>query len=193
MHSSTIINTYLASSIKAIESIQVQADTIIRLAHAASEILMNGGCIYWAGNGGSAADAQHLAAELVGRFEIDRAPLKSVAITTDTSVITAIGNDFGYKQIFSRQIRALVSEKDLVIFISTSGKSENILEGLKVAESIGCKTSVFTGKSKIECDYLININADRTCHVQEGHIAVGQLFCMLVEIEMEKNLNDSGK
>lgn len=193
MQSLPIIENYLSGSINAIKSINEQADMIFELAQAASEVLIKGGCIYWAGNGGSAADAQHLAAELVGRFEIDRIPLKSIAITTDTSTLTAIGNDFGFKQIFSRQIRALVNRNDLIIFISTSGKSENILEGLKTAKSIGCKTAVFTGKSRIKCDYLINIDADRTCHIQEGHITVGQLFCMLVETEMEKNCDDNNK
>lgn len=185
MKSSKIVNSYIDGTVNALESIKKQSQTILELSQNMVEVLKCGGCIYWVGNGGSAADAQHLAAELVGRFEINRKPLKSIALTTDTSILTSIGNDFGFEQIFSRQIKALVNENDLVVFISTSGKSKNIIEGLMVAQNIGCKTAVFTGPKNIECDFIINIQSDRTCHIQEGHIAAGQLLCMLVESELQ--------
>jgi D-sedoheptulose 7-phosphate isomerase len=146
-----------------------------------TDVLTNGGTIFWAGNGGSAADCQHLAAELVGRFEKDRQPLKSIALTTDTSILTAIGNDFGFNQIFARQIRALVKSSDLIVFISTSGKSKNILEGILVAKEIGCKTAIFTGKNNVDVTFQVNITQERTCHIQEGHIVVGQLLCSIIE------------
>jgi|688.fasta_scaffold243654_2 D-sedoheptulose 7-phosphate isomerase len=182
-----VIKSYLAGSVKAIESISNKSDTILGLVRAMCDVLRSGGCIYWVGNGGSAADAQHLAAELVGRFEIDRKPLKSIALTTDTSILTAIGNDFGYEQVFSRQIEAVVNKNDLIVFISTSGKSKNIVEGLREAKRIGCKTAIFTGRNKVVSDFSINIEEDRTCHIQEGHIVTGQLICMMVEIELQKS------
>jgi D-sedoheptulose 7-phosphate isomerase len=172
---------YLFDSSHAIGSLASQQSVILELVASINRVISNKGCIFWAGNGGSAADAQHLAAELVGRFEVEREPIKSIALTTDSSVITAVGNDFGFDKIFSRQISGLVSENDLIIFITTSGKSKNILNGLKIAQEIGCKTAVLTGKAKLDCDYLINVNSSQTCHIQEAHITAGQLICKFVE------------
>jgi D-sedoheptulose 7-phosphate isomerase len=182
-------NQYITDSIEAISSLRTQEQRILDLSQVMAEILRKGGCIYWAGNGGSAADSQHLAAELVGRFEIERRPLRSIALTTDSSVLTAVGNDYGFEEIFARQIRAHVKSEDLVIFISTSGKSQNILRGLDACKSMGIVTAVLTGKSSVECDYLISVNSERTCHIQEAHIVIGQLLCSLVEQQQEK-LND---
>lgn len=193
MDSKSILENYVTESTKAIGSITNQFDKIIELVRAIVEVLSNGGCIFWVGNGGSAAEAQHLSAELVGRFEINRKPLKSLAITTDTSVLTAIGNDFGFEEVFKRQIEALVSKRDLVVFISTSGKSLNIIEGLRQARKVGCKTAALTGRYTLDCDYSIEIDSPRTCHIQEGHLVVGQLVCSLIEIEIRKKSSDYNK
>ena len=182
-----LINKYLDESKKAIESLRSQTETIIGLSKAIFNTLHTGGCIFWIGNGGSAADAQHLAAELIGRFEVNRDPLKSIALTTDTSVLTAISNDFGFENVFARQVKALASNRDLLICISTSGKSLNVINAIKVANEIGCKTAFLTGKTSVQADYVINIDANRTCHVQEGHITCGQLLCSLTELLIQKS------
>lgn len=181
------IDDYVNASKSAIESLRNQTATLIDLANEMVRTLTTGGCIFWIGNGGSAADAQHLAAELVGRFELNREPLKSIALTTDTSAITAISNDFGFEQVFARQVKALLSKQDLLICISTSGTSKNITEAIKIANEIGCKTAFFTGRLKVQADFVINIESDRTCHIQEGHITCGQLLCSMID----SLLNDS--
>lgn len=177
----TFIENYITQSISAINSLHSQAATIDELSQEMVKTLKRGGCIFWIGNGGSAADAQHLAAELVGRFELNREPLKSIALTTDSSVLTAISNDFGFENVFTRQVKALVSKHDLLVCISTSGTSPNILSALSIAKNIGCKTAFLTGKNSVQADFVINIKADRTCHIQEGHITCGQLLCSLIE------------
>jgi len=145
--------------------------------------------IFWMGNGGSASDAQHLAAELVGRFELNRAPIASIALNTDTSIITAIANDFGYDEIFSRQVLALGSEGDVCVGISTSGKSKNVIKGLQVAQSIGIKTVSLVGDNTeflLDCsDFVISVPSNRTCHIQESHIAIGQALCGHLELRLE--------
>jgi D-sedoheptulose 7-phosphate isomerase len=184
---SVLIDNYLEGSMSAIKSLQNQTVTLVELADEMARTLTAGGCIFWIGNGGSAADAQHLAAELVGRFELNREPLKSIALTTDTSAITAISNDFGFEQVFARQVKALISEKDLLICISTSGTSKNITNALTTANEIGCKTAFLTGRLSVQADFVINIDSDRTCHIQEGHITCGQLLCSMID----SLLNDS--
>ena len=149
------------------------------------ETLENGGTVFWCGNGGSASDSQHLAAELVGRFKINRKPLRSVALTTDTSVITATGNDYGFENVFKRQIQALGRPGDLVVGISTSGSSPNVVSAIIEARKMEIRTIAFTGKKKsplwMEADIFIAIPSEETSHIQEGHIAVGQLICGIVE------------
>ncbi len=150
-----------------------------------ADSLIAGGKILWFGNGGSAADAQHLAAELVGRFRSDRRALPSLALTTDTSVLTALGNDYGYDSIFSRQIEALCHPGDVAVGITTSGKSANVLRGLTQARHVGAVTIAFTGRSGLAIegasDWTIPVPVNETSHVQEAHIVVGQLLCQLVE------------
>ena len=150
--------------------------------------LQNKKTIFWFGNGGSASDAQHLAAELVGRFELNRPPISSVALTTDTSILTSIGNDFGFKQIFVRQIEALGKQGDICVGITTSGKSENVILGLKQAKAQGLITVALTGQFVDELsefsDYVISAPSLRTCHIQESHIAIGQALCGLIEKKM---------
>jgi D-sedoheptulose 7-phosphate isomerase len=177
----TSIDNYINASKSSIESLRNQSATLIELADEMVRTLTIGGCIFWIGNGGSAADAQHLAAELVGRFELNRKPLKSIALTTDTSAITAISNDFGFEQVFARQVKALMSKQDLLICISTSGTSKNINNALNAAKEIGCKTVFFTGRLKVQADFVINIDSDKTCHIQEGHITCGQLLCSIID------------
>jgi D-sedoheptulose 7-phosphate isomerase len=143
---------------------------------------------FWCGNGGSAADSQHLAAELVGRFKKDREPLSSIALTTDTSVITCVSNDYSYDSIFSRQIEALCRPGDILIGITTSGNSANIRKAFESAKKNDVKTISFLGKDGGSCknltDYSILIPSNDTARIQEMHILVGHILCELVEKEM---------
>ncbi len=158
------------------------------IAHAAEKIinsLRSGGTVFWCGNGGSASDSQHLNAELIGRFEKDRAPLKSFALTTDTSVITALSNDYDYDLIFKRQLEALGKEGDILVSISTSGRSRNVLNVLKEAKKKKITTVSFLGKNggeaKEHSDIAIIVPSDSTARIQEMHIMIGQMICSLVE------------
>ena len=140
------------------------------------------------GNGGSAADAQHLAAEFVNRFIIERPPLPAIALTTDTSVITSIGNDYDFSEIFSKQVRAIGQPGDIAWGISTSGNSANVLKGLEMAKKMGLVTVAFTGKdggdiAKI-VDFSINVSSNSTARFQETHITAGHAICELVDLKL---------
>ncbi len=154
------------------------------------DTLRAGGKILLAGNGGSAADAQHIAAEFVSRFAFDRPGLPAIALTTDTSVLTAIGNDYGYEQLFARQIQTLGNKADVFFAYSTSGKSKNILGALKEARSRGLVCVGLTGNksSAMEglCDYIFNVPSDNTAKIQEGHLVLGHILCGLVETSIFK-------
>jgi len=158
---------------------------IVQLGAMASAAIQSGRKIMFAGNGGSAADAQHFAGELVSRFYYDRPGIASLALTTDSSVLTAIGNDYQYERIFSRQIEALGHSGDIFIGISTSGRSANVLGGLAAARRLGLVTVGFTGRSGGEmatlCDILIRIPSDSTPLIQQGHLLVGHLLCAMIE------------
>lgn len=147
--------------------------------------LKKGGTILWMGNGGSAADAQHLAAELVVRFTRERKALASVALTTDSSILTAAGNDYDFEMIFARQIEALCRPKDAVVGISTSGTSPNIVAGIRAAQKIGAYTVAFTGNSggqlKNLADICLDIPSSTTARIQEAHILVGHIICDWIE------------
>lgn len=147
--------------------------------------LREGGKIVFFGNGGSAADAQHLAAEFVGRFVMDRSPLRAISLTTNTSVLTAVGNDFGFEAVFSRQVAAHVDPGDVVIGISTSGRSKNVISGIQEAKKRGANTVALTGSSGDElaqlCDYRIKVPSSNTQRIQECHILIGHILCGLVE------------
>jgi D-sedoheptulose 7-phosphate isomerase len=155
------------------------------LAKRTSEALLDGHCVFFCGNGGSAADAQHLAAEFVGRFRLERQPLPSMALTTNSSLLTAIANDYGYEEVFSRQIRAFAKRDDILFGISTSGDSLNVWRALKEARVLGVYTVALTGKSggKLkECaDLLLNVPSKETPRIQESHILLGHIYCDLVE------------
>lgn len=148
------------------------------------------GKIVLMGNGGSAADAQHIAAELIGRYKMERESLPAIALTTNTSIITAIGNDYGFDIIFERQIEGMVNEGDIVIGISTSGNSGNIIKGLIKAKEKKAKTIGFTGqgggKMKDFVDYLIDIPSNNTPRIQEAHITISHIICGLVEAKVFK-------
>jgi len=163
---------------------------VCSLAERTCESLLQGGCIFFCGNGGSAADAQHLAAEFVGRFKLERKPLPSMALTTNTSLITAIANDYGYEQVFARQIRAFAKPGDILFAISTSGNSPSILIAVKEAKPLGVHTVGLTGlsggKLKEDVDVLLNTPSDETPRIQESHILIGHIFCDLVETLWKK-------
>jgi D-sedoheptulose 7-phosphate isomerase len=150
--------------------------------------LRSGKKILLAGNGGSAADAQHLAGELVSRLNFDRPGLAAFALTTDSSVLTAVGNDYGYEKVFSRQLDAVGSSGDVFIAISTSGRSPNILRALEESRRKGIVTVGFTGTPGGAmpdlCDYCIQVPASETPKIQEGHIVLGHILCGLIECEM---------
>jgi len=158
----------------------------------AVQIILNayraGGKVFLIGNGGSAADAQHIAAELAGRFRLERAGLPAIALTTNTSVLTALANDYGYDSVFSRQLEALISEKDVLIAISTSGTSPNILKAVEVARSKNVTVIGLTGKNggklKDMADLAIMVPSDDTARIQEAHITIGHIICHLVEEEL---------
>ena len=165
--------------------LSVNVSNIASAAEKIIESLNSGGTVFWCGNGGSASDSQHLNAELIGRFEKDRAPLKSLALTTDTSVITALSNDYDYDLIFKRQLEALGKEGDILVSISTSGRSRNVLNVLKEAKKKKITTVSFLGKNggeaKEHSDIAIIVPSDSTARIQEMHIMIGQMICSLVE------------
>ena len=158
---------------------------ISKLGDKCIAALRDGGKIVLFGNGGSAADAQHISAELVGRYQKDRAPLPAIALTTDTSALTAIANDFDYESVFSRQIEALVSEKDVVIGISTSGSSKNVIFGIETAKKKGALCVSFVGSRKdtlsAQSDLLISIPSESTPFIQQAHMIVGHVLCEYIE------------
>jgi D-sedoheptulose 7-phosphate isomerase len=161
---------------------------LVEVAKVCVDVYKNGKKILIAGNGGSAADAQHFAAELVGRYGFDRPSLPSLALTTDTSALTAIGNDYGYEYIFSRQLEGLGVEGDLFIGISTSGNSQNVINAFSSAKERGITTVALVGrdggKMAHMADYAIIIPSDKTPRIQESHLLVEHLICDIIEKEI---------
>jgi D-sedoheptulose 7-phosphate isomerase len=179
---------YLADSLEVMQCAAghpgfVQA--IVEIAGAIERSLRDGGKVLLAGNGGSAGDAQHIAGEFVSRLNFDRAPLPGIALTTDTSVLTAIGNDYGYEQVFERQVRGIGRSGDVLIAISTSGRSRNILRALQAARSMDIVTAGFCGQDARDmeplCALLLRAPADRTPLIQQMHITAAHIVCGLVE------------
>jgi D-sedoheptulose 7-phosphate isomerase len=160
-------------------------DAIVEIVHAITNSLRQGDKILIFGNGGSAADAQHIAAEFVNRFLLDRTPLPAIALTTDTSILTSISNDMGFSLIFARQIEALGNKGDIAWGITTSGRSPNMIEGFRKAREMGLATIALTGKDGGEAlrmaDYGLNVDSPSTPRIQEVHITVGHIICELVE------------
>jgi D-sedoheptulose 7-phosphate isomerase len=171
--------------IKTAKLLHSLTDDVASAAQMCIDCLKNGGKILLCGNGGSAADAQHIAAEIVGRFKTDRKGLSAIAITTDTSSITAIGNDFGYDHIFDRQVEALAKKGDILIGISTSGHSKNVINALKKARKLGCALIGLSGRNGGEmdesCDVNLSIPSNDTARIQEMHIIIGHTICHLID------------
>lgn len=159
--------------------------TVQKVAGVCVACLEQSGKVLLAGNGGSAADAQHMAGEFVSRFAFDRPGLAAVALTTDTSILTAIGNDYGYEQLFARQVQALGNRGDVLIGYSTSGKSQNILAAFQTARAKGMVCIGFTGNKRGAmgelCDFLLEVPSSDTPRIQEGHLVLGHIVCGLVE------------
>lgn len=188
----TLISSNLVQSILAKEAfVESSTDKIIQLARWIIETFNDGGKLLIFGNGGSAADAQHMAAEFVNRFLINRRPLPAIALTTDTSILTSIGNDFSFDMIFTKQIQALAKPEDLALGISTSGNSPNVVKGIVTARDMGLRTAVLTGGATTPggelatlSDLCLNVPSDQTPHIQETHVWVEHLLCEIVEKEM---------
>ena len=149
------------------------------------DALKNGNKILLCGNGGSAADAQHIAAELTGRYKTERRGLPGIALTTDTSALTAIGNDYGYDRVFDRQVESLATKGDVIIGISTSGNSKNVISALKLGREMGCKTVGLTGRDggsmNEVCDINLIVPSENTPRIQEMHILFGHTICQIID------------
>ena len=184
----TIKNEFLSH----LEVINLTIETMQEKLEQASllvvETLKNGNKVLLCGNGGSAADAQHIAAELVGRYKSDRRGLPAIALTTDTSILTSVGNDYGYEKIFDRQVEALANKGDLIIGISTSGNSKNIVNVLKLGRELDCKTLGFSGREggvmNELCDVNLVVPSNNTPRIQEMHILFGHTICQIIDNEL---------
>ena len=180
-----LINKHIQEHNDVLDSIAKLDESIEKVANGFISCLKKGGTIFWCGNGGSASDSQHLAGELVGRFVGERRPLKSIALTADSAVMTCIVNDYGYEHIFSRQIEALGSKGDVLVGITTSGNSKNVLNAFEVAKNKGVRTIGLLGKAggmaKNLVDESIIVSSNTTARVQEMHILIGHILCDLIE------------
>lgn len=167
---------------------QSQVDGIAEMARAIIQTYQRGGKVVLFGNGGSAADAQHIAGELVGKFLMERRALPAMALNTNTSILSALANDYGYETVFSRQVEALVNKEDTVIGISTSGNSPNVIEAIKAARTKGARTIGLTGgrRGKLAdvADLTVAVPSESTPRIQEAHITIGHIVCELVEREL---------
>jgi D-sedoheptulose 7-phosphate isomerase len=180
----------LGNSVATLQKVMADEALLAALAAAAAvtgKAMLEGRKLMIAGNGGSAADAQHLAAEFVCRLTIDRPAMRAVALTTDSSILTAVGNDYIYDNLFERQIEALGQPGDVFLGISTSGNSKNILKALGLSRKIGITTIGFSGrkggKMPALCDFNVIIPSETTAHIQESHLALEHIFCHLVELQ----------
>jgi D-sedoheptulose 7-phosphate isomerase len=188
-NSESLIAQFVAESIRVkSEFFQTNASLVAETSGKMAEALRKGRKVLLFGNGGSAADAQHIAAEFVGRFIPDRIPLPALSLATDTSALTALGNDYGYNTVFSRQVEALGNAGDVAIGISTSGNSPNVLEALDVARKKGLLTIGFTGqdggKMNGRADVLFKVPTRMTPRIQETHITLGHVLCELIDREL---------
>ena len=174
-----------AAHIRVIENLRSVLPAMEQIALTMTQAILEGKKIIWCGNGGSAADSQHLAAELVGRFRRERRALPSLAITTNTSILTAIGNDYGYERIFQRQVEALCQTGDVLVGLSTSGNSQNVCLALKAARELGARTIAFTGQNGGAmaeiAEMALQIPSTETPRIQEAHILCGHMLCDYIE------------
>jgi D-sedoheptulose 7-phosphate isomerase len=181
-----LLTKSLREHLQTVQSLlEMRLSDIERAGQLICDTLRNGNKILICGNGGSAADAQHIAAELVGRYEQPRRSWPAIALTTDTSALTALSNDFGYAEVFARQIAGLGTRGDLLIAISTSGQSANVLKAAEKARDVGCSVIGLTGESADPlsslCDVCVAIPSTRTSRIQEAHITIGHLWCEMVD------------
>lgn len=181
----TIFGQAIAEHLQVIQQVAHQQQLLESIARAMSAALQSGGKILWCGNGGSAADSQHMAAELVGRFRRERRGLPSISLTTDTSILTAIGNDYGYEVVFSRQVEALGVPGDVLVGLSTSGNSKNVVEAFITARDRGMVTVAFTGagggKMAAVADHLFAVESRDTARIQEAHTLAAHMLCDWIE------------
>jgi D-sedoheptulose 7-phosphate isomerase len=182
-----VFGNAIVEHLAVIHGVQQQVDLLEQIALFMAEALHRGNKILWCGNGGSAGDAQHLAAELVGRFRRERRGMPSIALTTDTSILTSVANDYGYEAVFSRQVEALGRAGDVLVGISTSGNSHNVIAALEAAKSCAMGTVAFTGggggRMGILADHLFAVDCRDTARVQEAHILAGHMLCDWLELE----------
>jgi len=182
----TTIQNEFNSHLQTIQKvIELNQNDLEQASKIAVETLKAGNKILLFGNGGSAADAQHIAAELTGRYKTDRIGLPGIALTTDTSALTAIGNDYGYDRVFDRQVESIANSGDLLIGISTSGNSKNVINALKLGQELGCKTIGFSGRDGGNMNNICNVNlivpSDNTPRIQEMHILFGHTICQIID------------
>ena len=194
MNSYDFIQRYIKDSTVSLSKMSSDTQLMSEVTNIADECvsrLQKGKKLLFAGNGGSAADCQHMAGEYVSRFLFNRDGLPAIALTTDSSILTAIGNDYGFENLFSRQVEALGASGDLLFCYSTSGNSENILKASKTAKKMNICVVGMAGSSKGKmddmCDYLIQIPSEHTPHIQEGHLIAGHAICGAVEQQIFKN------
>ena len=183
-----LVRRRLQESLEVKQALRSEVPRIVEVAEALLAALDAGGKVLFFGNGGSAADAQHLAAELVGRFELERAPFPAVALTVNTSSLTAIANDYAFDDVFARQILALGSPRDVAVALSTSGRSPNVIRGVQAARSKGLVTVALTGQDggalKENVDYCVCVPSTVTSRIQECHILIGHILCEILEAEL---------
>lgn len=187
MDAEEIFSLAIDKHLQVVSELRSQQNVFKAIAVAMTAALHRGGKILFCGNGGSAADSQHLAAEIVGRFRRERIGLPAIALTTDSSILTAIGNDYGFTCVFSRQVEALARPGDVLVGISTSGNSQNVVAALNQARSMGVVTVAFTGagggKMGQIADYLLAIPSSDTARIQEAHILAGHMLCDWLELD----------
>ena len=185
----TVIDQHLSEHAQVVASLDQLREPLAHAGKLCSDALRRGNKILLCGNGGSASDAQHIAAELVGRFVADRRSLPAIALTTDTSALTAIANDYGYDQVFSRQLEGLGAKGDVLIAISTSGNSANVNLAASMAQSLGIQVVAVSGKGGGDllnhADCALVVDSKTTARIQECHILIGHLLCALIETSLE--------
>jgi len=179
------IEDIFSEHIQTVSSLKLLSPSIEYIGNKMITCLKTGGKVIWMGNGGSAADSQHLAAELVGRYQQERRGLASIALTTDSSILTAISNDYGYEYVFARQIEALATNKDIIIGISTSGNSKNVIKGIEIAKEIGAYTIALVGATggilQNKADISLIVPSENTARIQEAHILIGHILCEIID------------
>jgi D-sedoheptulose 7-phosphate isomerase len=189
MKPESILSSKVSTLTSLLSTLLVKHETVFsESAKVFARALEQGKTVFWCGNGGSAAESSHLAVELIGRFKNNRRPLPSVSLNSDTSAITCIANDFGYDEIFARQLEGLAKEGDVLVVLSTSGRSENILQALRKASELGVTTIALLGKGGGAAASLANhtiiIESSETARIQEIHLLIGHTFCEYAEVEM---------